>query len=490
MNEVSDHETAVGGLFRWPEDDAWPLGRLAGEALAAWQLDRLNALLARASANAFYAPRLCAAGVGPEGLRSLDELRRIPPLRKADLLADNRAAPPWGRRLQVPPERIAHAVETTGTTGIGRELHAMSAADEAQIAAVEAYGFALAGVRPGSVVMNTVPMAVSAAGVWYYLGLKLVGANVFEIGTFTARRKLECLERFGCDLLIGTPSYIDRLEAAAREAGKDSRALGVRGILVAGEPFSVAWVRRLEDAWGTRLFEQYGCTQRATAWTCERGAVDGERRGVLHFVPEACVYEVLDPATGVPVGAGEAGELVVTPLVGEATLILRFATGDRVRYLPSGLCPCGRPAAGIESGTVSRYDSMVKIRGVNVWPEAVDEIVFSVPGVADYAAEVFSDEAQGRERVRLAVEFRGAGPAGRGRELEELERRLHERIGLHMEVIEHDGPPFVAAVPDDWAKRSRWRDRRRTHVPFAVRPSPFAAEGEPETHALEPGLDS
>ena len=471
---VRGEEGVVRGLFCGPAAEDWPLGRLRGHELAAWQLDRLNAILARASLNAFYGPRVRAAGVGQEGLRSLDDLRWIAPIRKADLLADNQAAPPWGRRLQVPPEQIAHAVETTGTSGVGKELHAMSAADEARIAAVEAHGFAMAGVRPGSLVMNTVPMAISAAGVWYYLGLKLAGANVFEVGMFNARRKLECIGRFGCDLLIGTPSYIDRLEAAAREMGNDPRTFGVGRILVAGEPFSVGWVRRLEDAWGARLFEQYGCTQRATAWTCERGALDGDRRGVLHFVPEACIYEVVDPGTGAPVAPGETGELVVTPLIGEATPILRFATGDRVRYAPAGSCPCGRAADGIESGTVSRYDSMVKIRGVNVWPEAVDEIVFSFPEVADYAAEVFTDETQGAERVCLAVEFTAPDPAERRRILEALGPRLHEGTGLRMEVVAHAGPSLSTSVPDDWSKRSRWRDRRRTQEPSAVRLLPSA----------------
>jgi phenylacetate-CoA ligase len=453
----------MAGLFRELDDAGGrPAGRRDPEELRALQLGRLNALLSRAAANAFHGPRLRAAGVGPEGLRSLDELRGIPPIRKADLLADNQAAPPWGRRLQIPPERIAHAVETSGTSGVGKELHAMSAADEAAIAAVEADGFRMAGVRPGSVVMNTVPMALSAAGVWYYLGLKLAGANVFEIGTFGARRKLDAIARFGCDLLIGTPSYIDRLEAAAREEGRDPRALGVRAILVAGEPFSIPWVRRLEAAWGARLFEQYGCTQRATAWTCERGALDGgDRRGVLHFVEDACCYEVLDPATGEPVGPGAEGELVVTPFIGEATPIIRFATGDRVRRVADAGCPCGRTGGGIQAGSVNRYDNMVKVRGVNVWPEAVDEIVFRQPGVADYLAEVFTDEARGVERVRVTVEFGAGDPAQRRLALAELEQRIQEGIGIRVEVAEHAGPPLIGAVPDEWFKRTRWRDRRR-----------------------------
>ena len=188
-------------------------------------------------------------------------------------------------------------------------------------------------------------------------------------------------------------------------------------------------------------------------------------RGIIAyeaFLPEACIYEVLDPATERPAAPGDAGELVVTPLFGEATPIIRFATGDRVRYLPAGSCHCGRTGGGIEAGTVSRYDSMVKIRGVNVWPEAVDEVVFSFPGVADYAAEVFTDETQGSEQVRLAVEFAAADPGERRRTLEALGPRLQERIGIRVEVVAHTGPALVAAVPDDWAKRSRWRDRRRT----------------------------
>jgi len=145
-----------------------------------------------------------------------------------------------------------------------------------------------------------------------------------------------------------------------------------------------------------------------------------------------------------------------------------------VRYAPAGSCPCGRAADGIESGTVSRYDSMVKIRGVNVWPEAVDEIVFSFPEVADYAAEVFTDDTQGAERVCLAVEFTAPDPAERRRILEALGPRLHEGTGLRMEVVAHAGPSFATSVPDDWSKRSRWRDRRRTQEPSAVRLLPSA----------------
>jgi len=449
--------------IRWGEP--LPLDRaaeqMAPEQVQALQLARLQALLGRAEGNRFYAPRWRAAGMGAADLRSLADMRRFPLVRKADMVADNKAEPPYGTRLQIPAGAIAHVVETSGTSGLGQECYALSARDEQEIAEMEARGFACAGARAGAVVMNTLPMGTSAAGVWYYLGLKRLGANVFEIGNYPASRKIGFLQRFGCDLLVGTPSYIQRLELAAQEQGLSPRSLGVKAFLVAGEPYSVEWAQNLEATWGARLFEQYGATQRCMAWACEHGSVHGGERGTLHFLPDWGFYEVVDPASGEHVPPFGVGELVVTAFVGEATPIIRFATGDKVQYLPPGHCGCGRTSGGIAAGAVNRYDNMIKIRGLNVWPDAIDELVFRHREVAEYRGEVYTDARTGTEEVRVLLETREGSPCT-PELLQCIGREVRAVVGVRVEAVANPGDSFVGRADDPWVKRSRWRDARAT----------------------------
>ncbi len=447
--------------IRWGEP--LPLDRSAEymppDQLAAYQLARLRDLVLRTESNRFYSPRWRAAGVGADTLRSLDDLRRFPIIRKKDMVADNKAEPPFGTRLQVPWRDIAHVVETSGTSGLGQECYAMSNRDEREIAEMEARGFACAGARAGAVVMNTLPMATSAAGVWYYLGLKRLGCNVFEIGNYPAKRKIDFLRRFGCDLLIGTPSYLKRLEVAAQELEIEPKALGVKAFAVAGEPYSPEWVLELEATWGARLFEQYGATQRGMAWSCELGSVHDGERGMLHFLHDWCIFEVIDPATGEPVGPHAVGELVVTPLVGEATPIIRFATGDKVTSLPPGHCRCGRTSAGIAAGAVNRFDNMMKIRGLNVWPDAVDELIFRNREIAEYRGEVYTDTITGTEEVRVLIEMKEGTPCP-PELLQRVCREVREVVGVRVEAVVNTGDSLLGKADDPWVKRSRWQDRR------------------------------
>lgn len=418
-------------------------------ALEAHQLAEMNRVLERARETAFYAERLRDA---PARLESLDQLRELPTTTKADVLADGARHPPFGSRIRVAPSAIRHVVTTSGTSGAGQEVYPLDAEDEERVHRMAARGFAWAGVDADSVVLDTLPLTTAAAGQWYYHGLRLLEATVLAVGAYSTERKLDLLAALRADTLVGTPSYLWRLALAAAARGLEPERLGVRRLVVAGESWSEPWLARLEERWGAPVFEQYGSTQRAMAWSCPHGALPGGRRGVLHALSDHGVYEVLDPESGEPVTDG-AGELVVTPFVSGASPLLRFATGDRV--VVTSACPCGRPGPFLVAGRAERYDFMVKVRGVNVWPEALDRAVFGVEAVGDYVAEVAHDDG-GREVLSVSLELRDDGPDAE-REVAEAIQRL---TGLRAAVRRVPAGAITAEFPDRFAKRRRLYDRR------------------------------
>ena len=173
--------------------------------------------------------------------------------------------------------------------------------------------------------------------------------------------------------------------------------------------------------------------------------------------------ENLRPGTNEPVEPGEDGEMVATSLFREAFPIFRFRTGDRVRRMASP-CRCGRPMLSIQAGTVARYDDMMKIRGQNLWPDAVDKLVFAHDAVEEYAGLVFIDP-QGRETAKLALEFRAACDWSTEQKMrhlaalaDEIQAKLNVRMGIEEEAY--------LSLPRFEFKTRRWTDERRAGRSF------------------------
>ena len=424
----------------WPELRAWQLQR-------AWRVaERL------AASNPFYKRRL---GALPDE-RSPEAFRTLPVTTKGDLVEDCTSHPPYGSRTTIAPDAIRHVVETSGTSGAGREVFALDAEDEVHVFRAEAIGFHWAGVRPGSRVFMTLPIGVTAAGLWYYGGLRLLGANVFSIGPYPTDRKVSILRRYGADVIVGTPTYVQRLALACEAEGIDPASLGVKSLMVAGESFNISWAKAIQERWGATLYEQYGCTERAIAWTCPGGVLREGSLGTLHFPAELAYCEIVDPATGQALASDGAGELITTPLFVSASPLLRFATRDRVEPVAAGACPCGRPLPGIRAGGVQRYDDMLKIRGVNVWPASFDSAVFSVAGVLNYQGTVRRD-AEGNEMTDIVLECESERSADVSRSVVEAVRR---NLGLGVRVSTVEPGHITREIPEGFVKLKRWRDLR------------------------------
>ena len=431
-------------------------------AIRALQLERLRTLLAAAwQTNDFYRAHWRATGVTDVG--EIDSLAafaaRIPTVGKADFLADQQADPPFGRRhAHARAQGVALYVSTTsGTSGQGQEVHVQTQREWDAMSRVYCYLHRWAGLAAGDGLALAMPLTMMGGGRLEYHGAQAYGLSVYPIGNDDAARKIETIRRFQPAGVMGITAYLGRL---ANALGGEP-APGVRTILTGGEGAGVAWLRRLEGAWRARVFDRYGSSQAGNdhMFTCEHGIGTAERPGVMHNIDPDVLLEVVDPDTGRHVAAGEVGELIVTILYRTDAPMIRCWMGDRAVYRPAGSCPCGRPFGGVEVASIGRADDMRKIKGVNVWPQAVDDVVFEQVAVADYQV-VLSSGSGGNDIATLRAMPKAALDAEDGAVLARaLGGAVERRIGIRVDVeLVEPG----ALAQSDWKAR-RWIDRRE-HV--------------------------
>jgi phenylacetate-CoA ligase len=256
-------------------------------------------------------------------------------------------------------------------------------------------------------------------GFWAgFEGVRTLGALAIPGGGQDSSTRLAVMDALGATVLVCTPSYALHLVALARERGLDLRKLPVRVTVHAGEPgASIPAVRtRIEEGWGARAFDHAGMTEvGAYGFEC------AERAG-LHVNETEFVAEVIDPVTGAP---GQEGELVLTNLGRVGSPAVRYRTGDRVR-LAAGPCACGRTFARLEGGILGRLDDMLIVRGVNVFPAAIEAIVRRFPEVDEFQIEVFRRGELDEARVLVEAVESGVPRA--------VQDALRVGLGLRLEV--------------------------------------------------------
>ncbi|MCP1337115.1 phenylacetate--CoA ligase family protein [Futiania mangrovi] len=436
------------------------LGRAGIEAI---QMRRVSALLDRVyRTSAFYRAKLDAAGAAPDRIGSLDAFRDLVPFStKADFLEDQTAHPPFGTRLCVPRERVALINLTGGTSGQGQEAYGRTHADVQTLGYLHALPWFRAGLRPGHTVLNCVPTGGMTTGGWGPTeGIRLIGATALTPpAALSTEAKVELMMRFRpIHFIYASTNFLHRLTEVLGALGSSPREAfpDLVGVFIAAEGYPPEWASRVQEIWGCPLHEGYGSTQCIgfAASTGPHGAVaPGGGRGTMDMFEWMTLCEVLDPETGRHVASGEEGELVVTNLTVEASPVIRFRTGDRVRYFAPQ--DTGRGLGAIECGGVGRYDDMLKIRGNNVWPDAVDATVFAFPEVAEYVGRAFTD-AEGRTEVELRVAVREG--CGADSVPERICRAVKERTNVTMRVTLVDR----TELPEFTYKARRWTDERQS----------------------------
>ena len=400
----------------------------------------------------FHRAHWLAAGI-PEGWipAAPEELERLPVVAKAHLLAAQQAAPPWGDNLCVAEHEIAQVHLTSGTSGIGQERYAVSAADLRVMGASWGPQYQAIGLKPGDVAVMTIPVSFFCAGLSAFEGARLHGLIPLFTGVAAKETILDLLARHRAAYLYGTESLLLQLGhlAAQRGRGHDFGA-HLKGIQTVGS--SPALRASAREVFGTSLHEVYGCTQAAAkiATTCALG-VDA---GALHFHDEHLYIETRDPVSGAAVTEGSA-EIILSTSYREASPVFRFAMRDVVELVPAGGCACGDRRPGFRPGSLTRIDSMAKIRGVNVWPQALEQVLLAHPAVREYRAVVRRRE-DGADELLIRVAARDALAAGDAlaTEIEAAVRRqtmVRPRVEFDPGIAEGDGQ----------YKQKRWSDLRK-----------------------------
>lgn len=352
--------------------------------------------------------------------------------------------------VTVPGVPIVREYWTSGSTGKGRERVALGPIEERTFLFSHVMQMRQAGLRRGDRIALTWPSGPQAGGVVLREAAEMIGVIAIEVGNLTTEEKAEFMMRNGIASAVGSALYIRRL----LEVGGEPFVKMMSSCLVAGEHYPVAWAESVAAADITAI-EWYGSTQTgAMAMSCERGLVDASgERGALHVPPHLYALEVINP-DGTPVEVGGRGELVITGLGRLATPFIRYRSGDEVRFLGWFDCPCGRTWPSIEAGTIERVDDMIRVRGINVWPSAVESIVYRSADVIDYRGSLWVDDA-GKEQAAVLLETADIAEAARDALVQRVTAELRETVGVRIDVTTTTEPLQTAEF-----KQRRWTDRR------------------------------
>ncbi|MDI6631974.1 MAG: phenylacetate--CoA ligase [Bacillota bacterium] len=384
--------------------------------LEALQLERLQKQLSRVYRKVpYYRRRLEAAGMKPEDLRSLADLARLPFTTKEDI----RTNYPFGL-FAVPLDRVVRIHASSGTTGKPTVV-GYTKKDLRTWAELIARIVTQAGVKRGDVAQVCFSYGLFTGGFGLHYGLERAGVTVVPAAAGNTERHIQLMRDFGTTVIVGTPSYALYIAEVARGMGVDPRSLSVRKGLFGAEPWTEGMRSEIERAWGIEAFDNYGLSEVIGP------GVAGECRAKagLHVSEDHFLVEVIDPETGTPLPPGERGELVFTTLTKEAFPVIRYRTRDLSRLIPEP-CPCGRTTVRMEKVT-GRTDDMLIIRGVNVFPSQVEEVLTAIPGLAPHYL-IIVDKKGYLDEFEVQVELAQEGFTDRFQDLAALEETVKNRL--------------------------------------------------------------
>jgi phenylacetate-CoA ligase len=360
-------------------------------AIEADQLIKLNSLVATLrSGNRFYSAKLRAARFD-SWISGLSEYSaRMPFTTKQELIEDQQNHPPYGSNLTYHLEKYRRFCQTSGTTG--RPMYWLDTA-ESWDWMLDNWSRVYAAAQVTS--RDHIFFAFSFGpflGFWTaFESAARLGCLSIPGGGMSSTARLRTMLDTHATVLCCTPTYAIRLGEVAAEEHFDLPASKVKTLILSGEPgASIASTRaRIESLWcGARIVDHHGMTETGpVSYGCP------SRPGVLHVIESAYIAEVINSETGRPVEPGAAGELVLSNLGRVGSPLLRYRTGDVVQPAAGSPCLCGTHEMALEGGILGRTDDMLVVRGVNVYPSAVEHIVRSCGGVAEYRVEIHNSHA-------------------------------------------------------------------------------------------------
>ncbi len=420
------------------------LERIGPDARQEIQLQKFGAQLDTIlRSNKFYQKKFGQVGVSDAAdISSMEEFSALPVTTKTELAEDQIAYRPYGSNMTFSLDRYTKIHQTSGTTG--EPLRCLDT-DESWEWWANCWTavYRAAGVTP----LDRVFFAFSFGpfiGFWSaYEGARRFGALAVPGGGMSSFQRLQAIITNDISVLVCTPTYALHLAEVAAEEGVDIAGSNVRVTIHAGEPGAniPSTKARIERAWGGRCFDHAGATE-VGAWGFECQEQNG-----LHINEAEFLAEVIDPETGT---ASDSGELVITNLGRVGMPVIRYRTGDRVKITDEP-CGCGRRYRRLQGGVLGRVDDALVIRGVNLFPSAVENLVRRVPEVGEFAIDVYRRESLDDVEVRIEVNEGDADQI-----VESVAKELRNGIGIRIKV---NAVPF-GTLPRFDLKARRVTDHR------------------------------
>ncbi|MDN4510351.1 phenylacetate--CoA ligase family protein [Gordonibacter sp. RACS_AR49] len=404
------------------------------EEVRALQLEKLKAQVAWTYDRvAWYRERMDALGVAPGDIRSLDDVRKLPFTDKSVL----RDTFPYGL-FAVPLDEVVELHASSGTTGkpivVGYNAHDMDVWSDCIARLAQ-----MAGVVPGDRVQMAFGYGMFTGGFGLHYGCQKLGCMMIPAGSGNTERHIAMIGDYGTTVLIATPSYALHMCEVGERLGFDWKASTLRVGLFGGEPCPPGLKAEIEERMHIVCTDNYGLTE------VMGPGVSGEclaARDMQHIAEDHFLWEVVDPETGEPVGEGEMGELVLTPLDKQAIPVLRYRTHDLTRVVCEP-CACGRTSARMQK-VRARCDDMLIIRGTNVFPSQVEDVLSGIRGVTPHY-RIVVETANGLDRMTVHVELKPEAFSDSFEEMEGLRRAIEEKlkgvllVGVRVKLVEPGG---------------------------------------------------
>ena len=396
---------------------------LPREVLDTLQLKRLKQVVERVYHTVgFYRKKYEEAGVSPDDVKSLNDLKKLPFTTKEDL-RDNY---PFGL-FSVPMTNIVRLHASSGTTGKPTVV-AYTKRDIETWAELMARSFAAAGLTKHDIIHNAYGYGLFTGGLGAHYGAEKLGASVIPMSGGSTKKQLLILQDFGPTAICCTPSYLLYLTEIGEEMGVDMKSLRLRVGVLGAEPWSERMRQEIERKLDITALDIYGLSEiigPGVAMECIEG------KNGLHIFEDNFIVEIIDPVTGEILPYGDKGELVFTTLTKEAFPLIRYRTKDVSRLMPE-VCRCGRTFVRMERVS-GRSDDMIIVRGVNVFPSQIESVIMEIKGL-EPQYQLIVDREGSLDTLEIRVEVSEKVFSDEIRELQNLERRIAKDIKDYLGV--------------------------------------------------------
>jgi len=415
------------------------------------QRKRLKSVVEKVYQNVpFYHNKMKEMGISPKDIQSLDDLSRLPTTRKANL----RENYPFGL-FAVPHEEVVRVHASSGTTGKPTVV-GYTRGDIETWSDMMARDFVMVGVTKGDVFQNAVNYGFFTGGLGVHYGIERMGAMAVPSGVGNTERQLEIMQDFGVTVLHCTPSYALYLAETAKARGVVDN-LKLRIGCFGAEPWSDEARRDLEEALHIKAYDSYGLSE-----MCGPGvAFECQEQDGLHIWEDHFLTEILDK-DGNPCAPGEPGELVITSLTKEAMPLLRYHTGD-VTYFLEDKCSCGRTSRRLHR-FLGRADDMLIVRGINVFPSQIEDVLMGMPEIGDYFQVIVDRKKHGLDELTIQVEMKDEAFTGELQDLSRMQRKVEERLKSVLNVRSKIDLVEKGTIPRTAGKSKKIVDRRDVYA--------------------------